>query len=206
MMQSIVLFRFHDHREICADRVRLLRESNPGIGIYGLYGGPARKQSARTPAGLEHVFATRQDRKWNWLHSDLAVRQWFIEVGHTLSFERVILAEWDLLYCAPLADLYAHVPAGSVGLSGLVPLASVAERWSWLQREPWRSQWATLHGWARKRGLSEPPYASLGPGPCFPRTFLERFARCEVPVLCHDELRLPLVAQLVGVPLADTGF
>ena len=48
--------------------------------------------------------------------------------------------------------------------------------------------------------------ACLGPGYCLPRAFLAASEALDVPDLCHDELRLPLIAQLLGFPLFDTGF
>ncbi len=48
--------------------------------------------------------------------------------------------------------------------------------------------------------------ACFGPGPCLPRGFLERYSAIDVPELCHEELRWPLFAQVLGFQLADTGF
>jgi hypothetical protein len=35
---------------------------------------------------------------------------------------------------------------------------------------------------------------------------LDQYAAIDPPELCHDELRLPLFAQILGFPIADTGF
>ena len=39
-----------------------------------------------------------------------------------------------------------------------------------------------------------------------PRTFLEKYVATDVPTICHDELRLPLMAQSLGFRLYDTGL
>lgn len=60
---------------------------------------------------------------------------------------------------------------------------------------------------ARTRfGYRGTPQACLGPGYALPRRFLDRHAAIDVPESGHDETRLPLFAQIFGVPLADTDF
>jgi hypothetical protein len=38
-MKRVVLFRFHQNREVCLNRLDLLRRYNPGVEIHGMYGG-----------------------------------------------------------------------------------------------------------------------------------------------------------------------
>ena len=41
---------------------------------------------------------------------------------------------------------------------------------------------------------------------CFPKSFLGAYSELYLPELCHDEIRFPLVAQLLGYPLFNTKF
>jgi hypothetical protein len=94
-----------------------------------------------------------------------------------------------------------------VGLTGVTPLETIADRWPWTVNEPHRSELALLKDFVSKRyGYEEAYRACLGPGYCLPRTFLDAYAAADVPELCHDEVRLPLFASILGFEIADTGL
>ncbi len=155
--------------------------------------------------GLDALFVSREGARWNWQHSDLVLAAWYREVGSALDFDVVHLIEWDLLLLEPLESLYASVPHGAVGLTALTPTPELEREWTWLRDDEPRQEWERLLecvrvGW----GYDGTPYGCLGPGPCFPRAFLEAYAGIDPPVLCNDELRIPLFAQIFGFPLTDT--
>lgn len=210
-MKRIVLFMFHGQWDVCRSRLRLFRRFNPEIEIYGLFGGEAEdleSAQALRGEGLLDVFHLRdRSPRWKWANTDLAVRVWFAERGHQIDFDVVHLVHWDLLFFAPLDELYAGVGRDAVGLSGITPVAAIADRWAWMQHDPERTESLRLQEIARRDlGFTGTPLACLGPGYCLPRTFLERFAAIDTPEIGHDELRLPLFAELLGFDLADTGF
>jgi hypothetical protein len=185
----------------------LLRTLNPDVPIYGLFGGPRRVpgRALRMLVGLDALHSSSEPARWNWLHSDLAAAAWFREVGHRLPFDVLHVVEWDLLLLAPLESLYASVAEGSVGLTALTPTSELEQEWTWLRRESNRREWEALLTRARSEwGYDGTPHGCLAGGSCFPRSFLEAYAAIDPPVLCNDELRLPLFAQILGFPLADT--
>jgi len=187
--------------------VSSLRELNPDVPVHGLFGGSRRVPAAvlRRLVGLETLYVSPEPPRWNWQHSDLAVAAWFRDVGHRLPFDVLHVVEWDLLLLAPLASLYASVPEGAVGLTALTPISELEEEWTWLRRDPGRSEWEALLAHARSEwGYNGTPYGCVGPGPCFPRAFLEAYAQVEPPLVGNDELRLPLFAQVLGFEVADT--
>jgi hypothetical protein len=210
-LTRIVLFRFHKAPLVCRSRVALLRDLNPGVAIYGLFGGQRGLKGAGLRAGskgligLDALYSSRAPAKWNWQHSDLVLATWYRDVGHKIPFDVVHVIEWDLLLLEPLERLYSSVPAGAVGLTALTPISELESEWTWLRREESRQEWETLLARARAEwGYEGTPHGCLGPGPCFPRTFVEAYAGLDPPVLCNDELRLPLFAQILGFPIADT--
>jgi len=210
-MRRIVLFRFHAHPEICASRIRFLRELNPDVPIYGLYGGPDEGFPAIEAAlsgyldGIAPIVG--KTPQWKWKHSDLAVLQWFRDMGRLIDFEVLHLVEWDLLLGSPIEQLYGHIPAQGVGLTALCPVRCMQDRWMWVAAEPYRGEWNGLLRWAqRKYRYNQEPYCCLGPGCALSKAFLERYAAEKLLEFCHDELRLPLFAQILGFPMYDTGL
>jgi len=190
---------------VCRSHIALLRALNPDVPIYGLFGGKRRVPGLGMFVGVDELHVSSEPARWNWQHSDLAVAAWFREVGHGLSFDVLHVVEWDLLLLAPLESLYASVPEGSVGLTALTPISELEQEWTWLRREPNRREWEALLALARSDwGYDGTPYGCVAGGSCFPRSFLEAYAAIEPPLLGNDELRLPLFAQILGFPLADT--
>ena len=207
----IILFRFHDHVASCTNKLNLLQHFNPGIRIYGLYGGPEERLNFfRDKLGqyFEHLYViTGRSRRWKWQHGDLVMQQWFRDFGHTLEFSTLHYLEWDMLLLAPLDVLYGHIPAGAIGLSGLSDDEQIKGRWTWWSDPNLQGQLQELLEYARHRyGFNGPYYACLACGSCFPRRFLEKYSQIDIPELSNDEVRLQLFGQILGFDLRDTGF
>ncbi len=210
-MKRVIIFRFHQYPEICASRLRLLAKYNPGIPIFGLYGGrPGGLAEFRQCIGkyLESICSLENESdEWKWKNSDLGLRRWFALTGKDVDFDMLTLVEWDLLLFGGLDDIYRGIPAGAIGLTALTKLKNVENRWIWTSREPYRKEWIKFLELVKNQyGYLAEPYASLGPGYCLPKSFLEKYCAIDVPDLCHDELRLPLFGQILGFELYDTGF
>jgi hypothetical protein len=210
-MSSAILFRFHKNLALCRNRLRHLRRLNPGVPIYGLYGGDshfAGVANATLGGLLEHMHSLAGGRAfWKWADFDRAVASWFRDAGQELPFERLHMVEWDMILLDSVDALYRSVPADAVGLTALTPLLEVEQRWTWMQQAGYRAEAEELFRWARdEHGWQANPYTCLAWGASLPRRFLEDGQRLALPALGHDELRLPLAAQLLGYQLYDTGF
>jgi hypothetical protein len=211
-MKRIILFRFHENQKVCRNHLDLLRHHNPGTAIYGLYGGnesiyPKVEQSFGRE--FSHLYClTGKTPTWKWLNGDLAVREWYQMIGRELEFDMLHVVEWDLVLLDSLEKIYSGVPKGGIGITGLIPLRLIKDKWIWPRLQSWWvPQWEKLLAHSREKYLYKAePYASLGPGICLSRDFLQQYAACEVPELCHDEVRLPLFAQNLGFTLYDTNF
>ena len=205
-MKRAVLFRFHKAPLVCRSKVSFLRDLNPGVSVYGLFGGRRLPAAVlRQLVGLDGVYVSRGPERWNWQHGDLALAAWYRDAGSSLDFDVLHVVEWDLLFVAPLDALYAWVPAGVVGLTALTPIAELEAEWTWLRKAEPRREWEALLAIAREKwGYDGEPYGCLAAGPSFPRAFLEAYAAADPPALCNDELRVPLFAQILGFELADT--
>jgi hypothetical protein len=208
---TIVLFHFHAHFHLCRSRVALLQRLNPRLAVFGLYGGEedsAADARRLEQFGMTHVdYDRRRSPAWNKKNTDLAVVGWYRRVGRSVPFDRVHVVQWDLLFFARLADVYPVAAPDAVALTGLVPLAQIAHFWDWTANAPLSDESNRLFVEARDRfNYRSDPFACIGPGYSLPRAFLEGYSALDVSDTGHDELRLPLFAQILGLPLADTGF
>lgn len=205
-MDRIAVFRFHRDPGVCRTRLQLLRRLNPEVPVYGL----------GERIGLADEFADfhaidGRDEEWAWKHGDLALAEWYREVGHAVEFDVAHLVEWDLLLAAPLANLYGHVPSDALALSGLRPMEEArADGWAWIDD---RGNYDRADGYRRLRAYARREFGVTGeapscvfPGAAFPRSFLADYAALDPPETCNDEVRVPLVARGLGYDLRDTGF
>jgi len=179
--------------------------------MFGLFGGVASHFSLASDLvsdGLDDVYHLQgRETAWKWQNTDLAVRTWYVDVGHNIPFDVLHVIQWDLLLFESLAKLYGRVSPDALGFSGLTPVELIASRWHWTLNQPHIDEWKRLLPLVAARfGYTGVPHACLGPGYTLPRAFLERYAETEIPELAHDELRLPLFGQIFGFQLIDVGF
>jgi len=209
-MKRIILFRFHKNPIACENRLKLLKKLNPSIKIFGYFEEEKKykKFKQRLNPYLEDVFFINgKSSNWFWKNSDIAVRMWYKYFGRKLNFDMLHLVEWDLLFLDSLENLYKRIPKNGIGLTALILLSKVEKRWSWTAEEPHKTEWEKLLALVKKEfNYTEVNYASLGPGVCLPKKFLEKFINIKVPELSNDELRLPLFGRILGFELYDTGF
>lgn len=208
-MKRIIVFRFHKLPSICVERIAYLKRVNPHVKVFGLFGGESDQlpgmQNMVGPM-LEDIFSIAEYAPgWKWRFSDLAIREWFINVGVDISFDVAHVIEWDLLLCKPLDALYSHIPYSNVGLTAIRSVKDIETYWPPTATEPLSLEWNNLLIWAQlTHHYSGDPLACFGPGFCLPRSFLEGYSAMKMPEISSDELRLPLAAQLLGIPITDT--
>lgn len=208
-MNRAILFRYHDHKEVCEERLALLRRLNSEMPIWGLYGGP--KPEPLTLKGLDANYKVPfEEARFKWEHGDLCVRAWFKDMGHSFTFDILHIIEWDLLLLAPIAELMGHVKDG-IALTNMEMLSHHKEHgWGWIALPERQKQFAELKGIIQKRYAVTLDLDTLKAGPfggaCLSRAFLERYATEDVPVLLHDEIRTSAFATAFGMNVHETGL
>lgn len=206
-MERAILFRFHKEAEICENRIRVLKSLNPEISIFGL-GEDIENVERLFDAGMEDLHVIDEhDSDWKWKNGDLAIKHWFNRKGKYIDFDMLHMVEWDLLLTEPIDNLYSHINSNQVGLTGLKPIRDAEQYgWAWVNGE-YSEEWKELKSFVNSEiDFSKSSFGCIFPAACLPREFLEEYSKLDVPELCNDEVRVPLIAEALGYELVDTGF
>jgi hypothetical protein len=210
-MKRIILYRYYHKFETNKELLKFFKFLNPDIDIYGLYGGPEEHfdQASIYFKGLlsDNFLIKGKTSEWKWRNDDISFQIWFNDFGHTVQFDYVHVIEWDLLYFQPIEKLFSHVPVDSLAITGLIPLEKVIDKWHWTAHSGERDQWLQLMDYFKlKYNYNQQPYGMVGTGVSFPRSFLEKIQKVEIPEISLGELRVPMLAQVLGFDMVDTKF
>ncbi len=202
------LFWFYDRLEVCRARVHELRRLNPGVAIYGLYGGePEGAEAARAALGplLDDLWSydAPSTAEWRWVCGDQVIAAWARDRGFALSWDTLVVMQWDLHLAAPLSELFGDLRDGEAVFSGDRPLAEVEGWWGWGgAHAPGREALATLRAWLLEaHGYDGPLWACLFILAALPRAFLERFVADGPPEPGFLEVKLPTLARVYDTPV-----
>jgi len=208
-----ILFWFYRDVTVCENRLRQLRRLNPGVPVFGLFGGPPDQipiVEARLGRLVDDLWSYPEDRtaEWKWRNGDLMILSWFSDRGRTLPWDSVLLAQWDLLMLKGFGAFVPDLEKGEMLLSGLRPVREVEPWWQWLRGEARRAEYEEFisHVSARYGHVAEPMCCQFITG-VIPRGFLERYGAIAEPELGFLEYKVPVYAQVFGTPLVgDTCF
>ncbi len=206
--QPVLVLRYHDRLDVVRQRLRWLRTLNPGVPVHGIYGG-----QDVLPTSFADLFDSHYQLdllpELAWRNMDLALLEWYRAKGQSMSFSHLYVHEWDLVYLAPLTQVVPQPRVGQSLLTGYTPLSMVEWKWDWTngKRLGPLNEWLELKRFvAGVYHFYGPYYASIGPGAVLSREFLEYYMTLELPLLCNDALRLPLVHAIGKLSVADTGL
>lgn len=206
--QILIIFRFHHRFEVVADRLRWLRALNPGTPIIGFYGGSSEHRKAALALDWDDCYVLKDKIDlWKWQYGDMHLRKWFRSSGYRQRFDYLCLAEWDLVFTKPLADLY-QPNNDAILMTDVKSFAQRrAENWTWLTEPYVAPEREAFEAWARKKlGWNGQGEAGLLPGALIRRDLLEAYARVNPPRGGNDELRLGILAVAWGFSVGETGF
>lgn len=206
-----LLFWFYKEFDVCLDRVRRLRQLHPGASIYGLYGGtPDEEGLFREKIGpLLDDFYSSPDlpESYKWIHGEALLLDWYRNRGQMLPWTSLIIAQWDLLPFLDLRVIFSEVAQDAMYLPGLRKLSPAVEsQWCWTSTdEPHcRGEYLKFREHLSSLGAStEDLLACLFPVGVIPRIFFHRFDLQPWPELGFLEYKLPTLAALYGIPLAN---
>ena len=208
---AIVIYRYHNNFELVYQRVKLLKMIDPGIRVYGIFGGNSEDFPVATKAlnGIldDNYLIKVEDARWKWLHADITYEMWFNDVGKFINFNNAYILEWDLLFLGKLENIYPPLDNNTVYCTGLIPLEKVSKYWYWSdkQNKPKVQEFFNKIRNHYKREFIE--YATLGPGLCAPRSFFEGLLDLDLfEADITDEVKIPVWSQLMGLELKSNNF
>lgn len=210
-MKLAILFWFYKEPEICLNRLELLRKNNSDIPIYGLYGG-SLKTVNQYRSLLEpylddfYVFTANEDPLWKWLQGDLMIVDWYRKRGKDLVWDTIVIVQWDMLVLDSVEHLFSTLEKDQILLSGLRPIKEVENNWQWVAPKipERRAQYLNFLKYVRQvYNYNQDPLGCLFIVACFPRIFLDQYSRIEQPELGFLEYRVPIYAQIFGVPFCE---
>jgi hypothetical protein len=204
-----VLFWFYKRLDVCESRLALLRSLNPGIAIYGLYGGPvdaAMEVQLRLGSQLDdlYVYTECRDNAWKWQHGDRLIAAWHRDRGRRLLWDTVVVVQWDMLILKPIEQLFHMLRLGEALFSGVRPAYEVASWWGWLNPddpekrsnlEMFQDHVRAVHGYGGEL------WCCLFIVVCLPRQFLDRYLAAGPPKAGFLEYKVPTMAKAFGTPL-----
>jgi hypothetical protein len=117
MSHNAILYVFYGSPLTCAGRLKVYRELNPEIALYGICTAGI-KWTRRFRAVEEQLddlwYLPDHDGKWCWNNLDKVVCHWFLERGRSLNFAKILVVDWDLLLLEPAEKWLAQVDDNEV--------------------------------------------------------------------------------------------
>lgn len=210
-MKLAILFWFYKAPDICKNRLELLRQHNPTIPIYGVYGGDLAavdqyKSQLNQYLDDFYTFTENKDPLWKWLQGDLMLTHWYRERGKHLSWDTVVIVQWDMLVFGAIEELFSMLKPDQILLSGLRPIAEVENDWMWVTPKipDHRCQYLEFLQYVGKTyDYQQDPMGCIFIVACLPRIFLESYSKVEQPELGFIEYRIPMYAQIFGIPFCE---
>ncbi len=209
-MNLAILFWFYKDLEISRNRLKLLRHYNPDAPIFGLYGGgkdEAEVFESQLSSYLDDFFAFSDDRssEWKWINGDLMIADWYSQRGRVLSWDSIVVVQWDMLVFGPLTETFKELKEGEMLLSSLRPVTEVINWWYWTTQEPGAQRYTEFVKYIHdKFDYNDSPLCCQFVVVALPREFLERYITVEEPELGFIEYRVPTYARMFGIPFCQT--
>lgn len=208
-MKLKILFWFYKEPAVCLNRLRLIRRYNPGLEIFGLFGGPLVAAPVFQKK-LKHYLTDfyispycRKNSRWKWLHGDLMIWEWFLSRGRNLRWDSLAVLQWDVLVHGSLLAQLPGLRPGQLYLSGLRKLdKSLEQHWYWTRASGGqRPEYLLFKKYLKKHHHhAKDIWACLFILQVFPRKFLEKYSRVEDRGPGFLEYQIPTYAKLWRVP------
>lgn len=211
-MKQAILFNYFVDVEVCLNRLKMLRKFNPGMPIYGLYGGPPEKGesfASQIESKMDDSYIFSEDRTdvWRWANPDLLIAGWYRDRGKDLEWDTLVWVHWDQLILAPINEIFPNYRQGELLLTGVRPIKEVESWWHWVSKENIHygyDHYMKFFNFIKDHyNYKDEPLACQGLLTIFPREFLERYSYMPNIEYGNIEYKFPIYAQIFGTPFCQ---
>jgi hypothetical protein len=197
-----VLYWFYTKPEVCLNHLDILRQLNPALAIYGMYGGPSANIAdfCACTARMDDCYATGApaDPQWRWRNGDLLLREWYQERGRFLPFDILVIVQWDVLLLAPLDTWFRGMRDNDVFFPSARPVEA-AGSWFWTSDPSEKPSYEEFRNYLRAEcHYDGSPWCCEFVMACLPRMFFEHWLRIGRPAVGYIEYKLPTYAKMFG--------
>jgi glycosyltransferase involved in cell wall biosynthesis len=182
-----------------------IRRVNPGVPVFGLYGGEHAsigKFGVATEL-LDDLWLHHEvSAEWAWRNGDLMLAHWYTERGQHLDWQQIFVHQWDLLTTIPARD-FATSAQDEILLPGVRSLDEVTDHWVWIQ--PWSIYYSEFQSFCGHPHISgRRMLASVFILATLTRNFLTDYATTARDVPGFIEYRLPTIAGILNYKFAPS--
>lgn len=202
--KDALLYIFYGSPSTCANRLRIFRELNPDLKIYGVCtAGISQKRRFKfVEDQCDHLwYLPDHDPKWCWYNLDKVACMWFEDAGVNLDFEKILVVDWDLLLLEPVKNWLDQVGECEVKIIDV-----------WENRNPdtnfWTSDRFPEYALFKERLSKDMPEgyvllnAFLFAYACTKRSFA-KFSPQVISLPGYCEFRLPTVMAACGLQVSN---
>ena len=107
-MKDAILYVYYSSPCTCSRRIRLMRTYNIGVPFYGICTDIPERQQKYAPVHEvldDNWVFPHVSPLWHWHNLDKVVCRWYTERGNTLSFDRLLVLDWDAMLMCSVAGL-----------------------------------------------------------------------------------------------------
>ncbi len=202
-MKKAILFWFYKEPEICLNRLRILKEHNPGLKIFWLFGGKKNEEKKYKNMLGKYVddFYTLQsdDPHWKRANWDLALQERYKERWLTLDWDSVFIIQRDLLIFDSLEKMFKDYKKNQIFLSGTRVLdAQVEPKREWTSSKEEKPKYIEFKRYINhKYNYNGELLCCLPMFEILPRKFFEKYGKIDNPELWFIEYRKPTYARIL---------
>lgn len=205
-MKNAILFWFYKDIDICINRLELLKKYNPQTPIHGLFGGKTNEIelfNTRLHKQLDSFTAcyTEKEPEWKWKYGDLLIANWYEKAGQYFDWDRIVIAQWDMLILTDITNLIDEINPNELYLSGIRPVYEVKGWWNWVKRD--KSEYDEFLNMVYDDfGKGFEPMCCQFIFVCMPKDFLEKYYKLNLEK-GFIEYRLPTLASALGFKFGE---
>lgn len=206
-MNLALLYWFYRSPKVTENHLQLLKQTNPSLKIFGLFGGQINHQQtfkkALSPYLEDFYISPFTDSDWKWINGDLMLQDWFDKRGKHLDWDSVSIIQWDTLVFDSLLRLLPDLSPDQIFLSGLRPIdTQVLHNWNWVKPGTKEGQnYTSFMSYVNNNyHFAESPLCCLFIFSVIPRIFFEKFSQVKNKDIGMLEYKIPIYAQIFRTP------